>query len=106
MAIIIVNDASFQTEVVESKLPVLVDFFAEWCGPCKMLSPVVEKLSQEFDGRVKFVKVNTDDSPRTSRSFEVQGIPTLLVFKEGQPTARQVGYIQESQLRNFIEGQM
>jgi thioredoxin 1 len=80
-----ISDDSFRQEVLESDQPVLVDFWAEWCGPCKMIAPVVEELAHEYDARVKFAKVNIDFSPKTAVEYGIRGIPTLLIFKGGDP---------------------
>jgi len=80
-----ISDDSFRQEVLESDQPVLVDFWAEWCGPCKMIAPVVEELAHEYDGKVKFAKVNIDFSPKTAVEYGIRGIPTLLIFKGGDP---------------------
>src|SRR3954454_1605662 len=80
-----VTDANFDAEVIKSETPVLVDFWAPWCGPCRMVAPVVEELSQEYAGKVKFVKLNTDDNVRTASQYGIRSIPTLLVFKGGEP---------------------
>lgn len=103
MAIPIVNDSNFQTTVLEAPLPVLVDFYADWCGPCKALAPVVEKVAAQFAGKVQVVKLNTDDSPRAAQNYQVKGIPTLLLFHGGQPVDRKVGYINEADLSRFVE---
>lgn len=98
-----VNDTNFQSEVLQSELPVLVDFYADWCGPCKMLAPVVEKVADKYAGKAKVVKINTDDSPRTAQNYQVRGIPTLLVFAGGQPVDRKVGFVNEGELTKFLE---
>jgi len=103
MAIQIIDDAGFQTEVLDSTRPVLVDFYADWCGPCKMLAPVLEKVADQLAGTVRFVKLNTDDSPRTAQDYQVRGIPTLLLFQGGQPIDRKVGFVNEAELTKFIE---
>jgi thioredoxin 1 len=97
-----VTDNTFDTEVIKGNLPVLVDFWAPWCGPCKMVAPVVEALSQEFEGKVKFVKVNTDESPNTAQQFQISGIPSLLLFKDGNVVDQVVGAVPKSQLQNMI----
>ncbi len=103
MALPIVNDSNFQTEVLESPTPVLVDFYADWCGPCKMLAPVIEKVAEAFQGQIRIVKLNTDDSPRAAQEYQVRGIPTLLLFHGGQPVDRKVGFINEADLVRFLE---
>jgi thioredoxin 1 len=98
-----VTDAEFDQEVLKSDLPVLVDFWAPWCGPCRMVAPIVEELAQEYDGRVKFVKVNTDDNVGTAVRYGIRSIPTLLVFKGGQPVAQVIGFRPKSELKKVLE---
>jgi len=86
-----VSDATFEEEIGAATEPVLVDFWAEWCGPCKMIDPVLEEIAEEYDGRLRIVKLNVDDNPDTARRFDVMSIPTLIVFKDGQPAKRIVG---------------
>jgi thioredoxin 2 len=98
------DDATYRAVVEESSLPVLLDLWAPWCGPCRMVSPALESLARDLAGRVKLVKVNVDQSPGTSQRFEVQGIPTLLVLDRGRVVARQTGAAPESVLRTWLEG--
>ena len=86
-----VQDSQFQDEVLDSDTPVLVDFWAEWCGPCKIVSPVVEELADEFDGKVKFLKMDVDANPQTSMQYGIRSIPTLLIFKDKKPVGQIVG---------------
>jgi len=88
----VVNDSNFETEVLKSSQPVLVDFWAEWCGPCKMIAPVVAELARKYDGKLKVAKLNVDENPQTAAQFGITAIPTLIIFKNGQVAARIVGY--------------
>jgi len=90
-SIITVTEANFKTEVLESKTPVLVDFWAPWCGPCKMISPILDELAGEYDGRIKIGKVNTDEQQQLAAQFRVTSIPTLLIFRAGQVVEQMVG---------------
>ncbi|WP_118861369.1 thioredoxin [Haemophilus haemolyticus] len=97
-----INDADFESVVVNSDIPVLLDFWAPWCGPCKMIAPVLDELAPEFSGKVKIVKMNVDDNQVTPAQFGVRSIPTLLLIKNGQVVATQVGALPKTQLANFI----
>ena len=98
-----VTDDSFATDVLQAKEPVLVDFWAEWCGPCKMIAPSLEEIGRDFAGRLTVAKVNIDDNPVTPNNYAVRGIPTLILFKDGKPAAQQVGALPKSQLRQWVE---
>jgi thioredoxin 1 len=104
MATKTVTDQSFQADVLQSDVPVLVDFWAEWCGPCKMIGPSLEELSDELGERVSIVKLNIDDNPEMPGQFGVRGIPTMILFKGGAPAATKVGAAPKSQLKGWIEG--
>ena len=98
-----VTDANFETEVVKSDKPVLVDFWAPWCGPCRMVSPLVEELAEEYDGKVKFVKLNTDDNVNTAARYGIRSIPTLLMFKDGQPVDQIIGFRPKGDLKKTVD---
>ena len=98
-----VTDTSFETDVLNSESPVLVDFWAEWCGPCKALSPVLDEAATELDGKVKVAKVNIDENPMTPSKYGVRGIPTLMVFKGGELKATRVGGISKQELLKWVE---
>jgi thioredoxin 1 len=97
------SDSSFDEEVKSSEQPVLVDFWAEWCGPCKMIGPVLEEIGHDYAGRIKIAKLNVDDAPDTARRFEVMSIPTLILFKDGEPSLRIVGAKGKGQLLQEID---
>ena len=98
-----ISDDSFEKEVIESNLPVIVDFWAQWCGPCKALGPILEDVSQKYSDKVKFVKLDVDQNPSTPPKFGVRGIPTLIIFKDGQVRATQVGLLNKNDLMKFID---
>ena len=97
------SDDSFKMDVLEAEGPVLVDFWAEWCGPCKMIGPALEEISAEMGDRLKVAKLNIDDNPHTPQQYGVRGIPTLILFKEGQVAATKVGALAKNQLVEWIE---
>ena len=98
-----VSDQSFEQDVLKAEGPVLVDFWAEWCGPCKQIAPALDKIAAEMEGKVTIAKVNIDDNPQTPTQYGVRGIPTLLIFKGGQVAAMKVGALPESKLREWIQ---
>jgi thioredoxin 1 len=105
-AITYVTDSSFDQDVLKSTGPVLVDFWAEWCGPCKMIAPVLEEIAGEYTGRLKVAKLNIDENPATPPKFGIRGIPTLMLFKNGSVEATKVGAVSKSQLAAFIDGNL
>lgn len=98
-----VTDATFEEEVINAETPVLVDFWADWCAPCKMIAPIVEELATEFDGKVKFAKVDVDNNPKSAMNFGIRGIPTLLIFSGGKPVDTVVGAVPKSVLKRRLE---
>ena len=98
-----VTDATFDEEVVKSDVPVVVDFWAEWCGPCKMIAPIVEQLADEYDGKVKFAKLDVDSNPNASMRFGIRGIPTLLIFSGGSPIDQVVGAVPKATLKSRVD---
>jgi thioredoxin 1 len=103
MALIKVTDGDFQTKVLESKTPVVVDFWAEWCGPCRMIAPALEELSSELNGKLVVAKLNIDENPNTPIKYGVRGIPTLMIFRDGQVAATKVGALPKSKIKEWIE---
>jgi thioredoxin 1 len=104
--IVHVTDDSFESEVLQSSQPVLIDYWAEWCGPCKMIAPVLDDIASEYDGKLKVVKLNIDDNPNTPPRYGIRGIPTLMLFKDGEVEATKVGAVSKSQLVAFIDSNL
>ena len=98
------TDDTFETDVLKAEGPVLVDFWAEWCGPCKMIAPALEEIGAEYAGRLRVVKVNIDENPMTPNTYGVRGIPTMIMFKDGKPAATKVGAAPKSQLKEWVAG--
>ena len=98
-----VTDDTFEPEVLNSDLPVLVDYWAEWCGPCKSIAPILDEVAQEYDGRLKIAKMNVDENQQVPAKFGIRGIPTLMLFKNGSVEATKVGALSKSQLTAFID---
>lgn len=103
MATVAVSDATFDAEVRQSDIPVVVDFWAEWCGPCKQIGPALEELSNEMDGKVKIVKVNVDENPNSPAQMGVRGIPALFIFKDGEVVSNRAGAAPKAALQGWIE---
>lgn len=104
--IINVTDDTFEEVVLKSPAPVLVDYWAEWCGPCKMIAPVLEEIAKEYSGRLTVAKLNIDENPATPPKYGIRGIPTLMLFKNGNVEATKVGAVSKSQLSAFIDGNL
>ena len=101
--ILYITDAAFEQEVLQSTTPVLVDYWAEWCGPCKMIAPILDDVAKEYQGRIKVAKLNIDENPMTPPKYGIRGIPTLMIFKNGNVEATKVGALSKSQLTAFID---
>jgi len=104
--IVHVTDDSFESEVIQSSQPVLIDYWAEWCGPCKMIAPVLDDIASDYDGKLKVVKLNIDENPNTPPRYGIRGIPTLMLFKNGEVEATKVGAVSKTQLVAFIDSNL
>jgi thioredoxin 1 len=104
--IVHVTDASFESDVLGGDTPVLLDFWAAWCGPCKMIAPLLDQLSSEYEGKVKVCKIDVDANPQTAAKYNVRGIPTLMLFKNGELEATKVGALSKSQLTEFVDSNL
>ena len=101
-----ITDASFDADVLQSAQPVLVDYWAEWCGPCKMIAPILDEVAKDYNGRLAIAKMNVDQNREVPAKFGIRGIPTLMIFKDGQLAATKVGALSKAQLTAFIDGQL
>lgn len=100
------TDAQFEQDIIKSELPVLLDFWAEWCGPCKMIAPILDAIAGDYEGRLKIAKLNIDENPATAPKFGIRGIPTLLLFKDGKVQAQKVGALSQAQLKQFLDSNL
>ena len=103
MSLVHISDDSFDTDVINSETPVLVDFWAEWCGPCKAIAPILDELAGEYEGKVRIAKLDVDANPKTAQQFNVRSIPTLILFKNGDVGAQHVGATSKQQLQSFLD---
>ena len=101
-----VSDTSFSEDVLQSDLPVLVDYWAAWCGPCKAIAPILDEIAEQYAGRVTIAKLNVDENPETAAKFGIRGIHTLMLFKNGQPTETKVGALSKTQLQEFLDNSL
>jgi len=101
-----ITDDSFEADVLNSDTPVLVDYWADWCGPCKMIAPILEEIAGDYDGKVKIAKLNIDENPSTPPKYGIRGIPTLMLFKNGEVEATKVGALSKSQLTAFLDSNL
>ena len=101
--IIHVTDSSFEEDVIKSQRPVLLDFWAEWCGPCKMIAPILDEIAAEYAGKVVVAKINVDDNPKTPMRFSVRGIPTLILFKNGKAEGQKIGAVRKADVAAFLD---
>ena len=104
MSLLHFTDTNFKKEVLESHLPVLVDFWAPWCGPCRMIAPIIEDLAKEYEGKIKIGKLNVDENPKTATTYGIMSIPTLMLFKNGKVAEQIVGVLNKAELKKKIEG--
>ena len=104
--IIHVTDSSFETDVLKNSTPVLLDFWAEWCGPCKMIAPILDQIATEYAGKVVIAKMNVDENPKTPMKFNVRGIPTLILFKNGQAEGQKIGAVRRTDVAAFLDSNL
>ena len=105
-SIIHVTDSSFDQDVLKAARPVLLDFWAEWCGPCKMIAPILDEIATEYDGKVTVAKMNVDENPKTPMRFNVRGIPTLILFKNGQAEGQKIGAVRKTDVAAFLDSKL